>query len=99
MESKIYHVFAAWNLPKIIASKAALVLAVLAVGCQSKPSSPSTGSEFCELTSQQRMRLERRAAIGDRGAAVRLFEYYAFARRDATRAQRWRKRMQELERR
>jgi hypothetical protein len=43
------------------------------------------------------MRLERRAAAGDRSAAVRLFEYYSIARRDAVQTERWRKRMQELE--
>jgi hypothetical protein len=80
-------------------SAAALGFAVLALGCQSAPSGPSTGGEFYDLTSQQRMRLERRAAAGDRSAAVRLFEYYTIARRDAVQTERWRKRMRELEHR
>jgi hypothetical protein len=91
--------FASWIPRKSIASTAALFFSLLVLGCQSAPSGPSTGGEFYDLTSQQRMRLERRAAGGDRSAAVKLFEYYAFARQDAAQAGRWRKRMQELEHR
>ena len=91
--------FAAWIPRKIMTSAAAFGFAVLAVGCQSEPSGFSSGREHYELTVQQRTGLERRAAAGDRSAAVRLFEYYAIGRRDAAQTERWRKRMQELEHR
>ena len=55
---------------------------MLTLGCRSAPSGPTTGGEFYDLTSKQVTRLERRAAAGDRSAAVRLFEYYGIARRD-----------------
>jgi hypothetical protein len=91
--------FAAMAPRKLLRSAATLGFVMLALGCRSAPSGYTTGREFYDLTSQQVARLERRAAGGDRSAAVKLFEYYAIARRDAAQAKRYEKRMRELEHR